>query len=92
MISAAPRRAKRLQFRNRFANIIERYIICDLSSAYLPRHNESDFSAFELFVELHRADYFVPRKILRQTRRQIESLQNLDHRIALCVGESSPFN
>jgi hypothetical protein len=42
------------------ANIVGRYIICDVSSAYSRRHNESDFSTFEFFVELHRVNDFAP--------------------------------
>jgi hypothetical protein len=81
-----------LQRAYRLANIVERYIICDVSSAYSRRDNESDFSALEFFIELHRAHDFVPWKIFRQTRRQIESLQKVDHRIALSGWESSSFN
>ena len=81
-----------LQPAYRFADIVERHIARQSGSANSKCDNESDFSAFEFFVELQSADDFVPRKILRQTRRQIESLQKVDHRIALCVGESSPCN
>ena len=43
---AALRRAKRLQFGDGFANIIERYIACDMAGAYFRGYDEADFSAF----------------------------------------------
>jgi hypothetical protein len=81
-----------LQRVHRFPDIVEGYVVCDASSSYFRRDNESDFSALEFFVELHRANDFVPWKIFRQTRRQIESLQKVDHRIALSGRESGSFN
>ena len=74
------------------ADIVERDVGGEIGRADAGRDNESDFSALEFFVELHRANDFVPWKILRQTRRQIESLQNVDHRIALSGRESRSFN
>ena len=51
-ISVALRRAKRLQFANRFANVFHRYSTGHVSSANFRRHHEANFSAFEFFVEL----------------------------------------
>jgi len=74
------------------ADIVERDVGGEIGSADAGCYNESDFSALEFFVELHRAKDLAPWKSLRQTRRQIESLQNVDHRIALPGRESGSFN
>ena len=81
-----------LQRAYRIANIVERYIVCDVSSSYFRRDNESDFSAFEFFIELHCAHDFVPWKIFWQTRWQFESLQKTDNCIALAGREAGAFN
>lgn len=74
------------------ADIVERDVGGEIGSADARRYDEPDFSAFEFFIELHRVNDFVPWKILRQTRWQIESLQKVDHRIALSGWESGSFN
>ena len=73
-------------------DIVERDVGGEIGSADVGCYDKSDFSAFEFFIELNRADDFAPRKILRQTRWQIESLQKVDHRIALSGRESGSFD
>jgi hypothetical protein len=41
------------------------------------------FATFEFLIELQRLENFLAWKIFRQTGRQIESLQKIDHCIAL---------
>src|SRR5437016_11883683 len=91
-ISVALRRAKRLQFADSRADIVECDLVAEIGCAYFRRDNESDFSALEFFVELHRAYDSIPWKILRQTRRQIESPQHVCYHIALSGRESGSFN
>ncbi len=79
-----------LQFFHRFANIVERHVVCEMRSAELRRHNESDFSAFEFFVELQRVEDFFAREIFWQTSLAIELAQKIDNRIALIRRQSSP--
>src|SRR5205807_9059352 len=74
------------------ADIVECDLVAEIGCAYFRRDNVSDVSALEFFVELHRAYDFIPWKILRQTRRQIESSQNVDHRIAVSGREAGSFN
>ena len=75
---------------NRFANIVERYVVCEMRSADPRRHNESDFSAFEFFVELQRFEDFFAREIFRQRRGQFELPEKIDNRIALIRRQPSP--
>src|SRR5207248_2950035 len=72
-----------LQVSNRFANIAERYVVCEMRSADPGRHNKSDFSAFEFFIELQCIEDFFAREIFRQSRGQREPPEKIDHRIAL---------
>src|SRR5438046_10592328 len=75
--------ARALQVFNRFANILERYVGYEMRSANPGRHNKSDFSAFELFIELQLVEDFFAREILRQSRGQRELPEKIDNRIAL---------
>ncbi len=72
-----------LQVFNRFANILERYVGYEMRSANPGRHNKSDFSAFEFFIELQCVEDFFAREILRQSRGQRELPEKIDNRIAL---------
>ena len=81
-----------LQRGYRFADILERDVGGEIGSADARRDNKSDFSTLEFFIELHRPNDFIPRKVFPQTRRQIESSQNVDHCIALPGRESGSFN
>src|SRR5438046_10637301 len=72
-----------LQVFNRFANILERYVVCEMRSANPGRHNKSDFSAFEFFIELQCVEDLFAREILRQSRGQRELPEKIDNRIAL---------
>src|SRR5438874_7816813 len=80
-----------LQVSNRFANIAERYVVYEMRSANPGRHNKSDFSAFEFFIELQCVEDFFAREILRQSRGQLEPPEKIDNRIALIRRQSSPF-
>ena len=73
-------------------DIVERDVGGEIGSADVGCYDKSDFSAFEFFIELNRADDFALRKIFRQTRRQFESLQKTDDCIALSGRESGSFN
>jgi hypothetical protein len=73
-ISAALRRAKRLQFSNRLADIRERDLARKIGNSNARCYNETDFSAFEFLIELQRVENFLAWKIFGQTRRQLESL------------------
>ena len=81
--SAALRGAKRLQFADRFADIIVRYIVREIGSANMRRHNKPNVSAFEFFVELYCVENLLTRKIPWQPRRQRESPKKIDDRGAL---------
>ncbi len=81
--SAALRGAKRLQFADRFADIIERDIVGEVSSTNSGRHNKPNVSAFEFLVEVQCGDDFFAWEIFRQLRRQIESPQKIDNRVPL---------
>ena len=72
-----------LQVFNRFANILERYVVYEMRSANPRRHNKSDFSAFEFFIELQCVEDFFAREILRQSRGQLKLPEKIDNRIAL---------
>jgi len=74
------------------ADIVERDVGGEIGSTDAGCYNKSDFSTLEFFIELHRPNDFVPRKVFPQTRRQIESSQNVDHRITLFGRESGSFN
>src|SRR5262249_33739096 len=81
----------RLQVTDRFADVVERNGICEIRSPDFWRHNEADFSAFEFFIKLQCAHDFVSWKIFWQTRRQLESLQEIDGRIALLRRQAGSF-
>src|SRR5207248_155582 len=81
-----------LQVSNRFANIAERYVVCEMRSADPGRHNKSDFSAFEFFIELQCVEDFFAREILRQSRGQLELPEKIDNRIALIRRQPSLSN
>src|SRR5205814_4930378 len=72
-----------LQVFNRFANILERHVGYEMRSANPGRHNKSDFSAFEFFIELQCVEDFFAREILRQSRGQLKLFEKIDNRIAL---------
>src|SRR6266496_5383380 len=79
-----------LQLFHRFANIVERYVVCEMRNADPGRHNESDFSAFEFFIELQRIEDLFAREIFRQLRGQLELPEKIDNRIALIRRQPSP--
>src|SRR5438067_12335752 len=81
-----------LQVFNRFANILERYVGYEMRSANPGRHNKSDFSAFEFFIELQCVEDFFAREILRQSRGQLKLPEKIDNRIALVRRQSSLSN
>src|SRR4029077_3377910 len=52
-------------------------------------HKKPDFSVFEFFVELHRFNDLLARKILRQFDRQLEFFEKINDRIALVWRQTS---
>ncbi len=81
-----------LQCMDRFADIVDRYIARQARGADTRRHNKTNFSALEFFVELQCVDDLFARKLWRQTRRQLESLEKIDNFIALIRRQSGSFN
>ena len=81
-----------LQRAYRLLDIVQRYIVCDVSSSYFRRHHKTDFSAFEFLVQLQCGEYFLARKIWGQTRRQFKSLQKTDYGIASCRRQLGSFD
>ena len=79
-----------LQLFHRFANIVERYIVCEMRSADPRRHNESNFSVLEFFIELQRVEDFFARETFRQRRGQLELPEKIDNCIALIGRQASP--
>src|SRR5437870_1253634 len=63
-----------------------------MRSADSRRHNESDFSAFEFFVELQCVEDFFARETFRQRRGQFELPEKIDNCIALIRRQPSLFN
>src|SRR5437879_4847737 len=78
-----------LQIFNRLTNILKRYVGCEMRSADPRRHNESDFSTFEFFIELQCVDDLFSREVFRQTRGQFESREKIADGVALIRRESS---
>ena len=58
----------RLQFTNRFADIVHCDVGRDSRRTNVRRDNKSNFSGFEFLVELQRVDDFLARNASRQLR------------------------
>src|SRR5438874_3437011 len=78
-----------LQIFNRLTNILQRYVGGEMRSADPRRHNESDFSTFEFFIELQCVDDLFSREVSRQTRGQFESREKIANGVALIRREPS---
>ena len=76
----------------RLVDILDRDIAREIGSADARRYNETDFSALEFLIELKRTNDFASWKILRQTCRQLKSLQKVDDCVTLTRRQSSSFN
>ena len=61
-----------------------------MRSADSRRHDESDFSVFEFFVELQCVEDLFAREIFRQRRGQLELPEKIDNCIPLIRRQSSP--
>ena len=92
MANASKTTRSTLQLFHRFANVVERHIICDISHADARRDNETDFSIFEFFIELYRVENLPARKVRRQSRRQAELSEKINNRGALIRRQASFFH
>ena len=81
-----------LELFHRFANVVERHIICDISHADARRDNEADFSTFEFFIELYSVENLPARKVRRQSSRQPELSKKINNRGALIRRQTSFFH
>src|SRR5207245_10065093 len=61
-----------------------------MRSADSRRHDESDFSAFEFFVELQCVEDLFAREIFWQRRGQLKLPEKIDNCIPLIRRQSSP--
>ncbi len=80
-----------LQIFCRLPNILECYIVRDVRNADAWRDDEPDFSTFEFFVELYCVENLLTWKILRQTRGQPKSGNEINNCGALIRREPSSF-
>src|SRR5215470_16551120 len=81
-----------LQRAHRFANVVECYVMGDVGNADAWRYDETDSSVFEFLVHLYRFENLFARELRRQPRRQSESFQQTNDRIALLRPQSSFCN
>src|SRR2546423_935883 len=75
-----------------FPNVIERYIVCDVGDTDAWYYDETNFPAFEFLVHLYRIENLFARELRRQPRRQSESFEQTNDRIALRRPQSSFCN
>src|ERR1043166_5867136 len=80
-----------LQLLHRLVDVPERYTICHVRRADAWRDHEPDSSAFEFFVELYCVENLLAWKVRRQTRRQPESREQINNRVALSGGSPALF-